>query len=182
MTAPTTEVRRNARREVLTYVRKHPGATAEDMAIAYGSTPSIMSTAAKALCDQGVLARQRHGRPFRYFIPDRAPTANDEEEPQTDKQTIENMRVEMTVLDRKTIAEMRTDLTALEAEIDALEAWMADAIKRYPDLGPVDPLLVKAREIAARGDWLTSPDADIIDGGCDSHPIVQAIYMTLQEA
>ena len=68
-----------------------------------------------------------------------------------------------------------------------LEQWKADAIARYPDLAPVDPLLVKAREIAVSGGWMDRPDvgitaATITNGDFDSHPIMQAIYATLQEA
>lgn len=184
MTAITTKVNGSTRRKVLTFVHSNAGATSEDMAAALNSTPTVTSTAAKALCDQGVLARQRVGRPFRYFVPERAPTATDAVEQTTGKQTTESVG-ERADLDRQIIESLRVDVAEMEAEIDALEAWKADAIARYPDLGLVDPLLVKAREIAARGGWMVGSfgaDVNIANGEFDSHPIVQAIYATLQEA
>lgn len=41
------------------------------------------------------------------------------------------------------------DLSILRAEIEALRQWKADAIAKHPDLAPVDPLLLKAREVLA---------------------------------
>jgi hypothetical protein len=170
------EVHGSLRRELLTFVRKHPGATSKNIAAVFGKPHNHYTGTLRTMFDEGLLGRQRKGRAFRYFIPDRAsaPTAEV-------KQTGGQLDFYMSAaLDKHMIAGM-------EAEIDALEQWKADAIARYPDLAPVDPLLVKAREIAVSGGWMDRPDvgitaATITNGDFDSHPIMQAIYATLQEA
>jgi DNA-binding transcriptional ArsR family regulator len=145
-TLDITEVRGSTRRELLTFIRNNAGATSETIAAALGKPANQYTGTLRAMYEDNLISRQRDGRSFRYFIPDRVTN------------------------------------TEMEAEIDALEAWKADAIKRYPDLGPVDPLLVKAREIAVTGGWVDAFADEIIVGHLDSHPIVQAIYATLQDA
>jgi hypothetical protein len=173
------EVRGSLRRELLTVVRKHPGATSENIAAVLGKPHNHYTGTLRTMFDEGLLGRQRHGRAFRYFIPDRAPATTEQAEP-TDGEF--DFKLSAT-LDKVLIEDMRTDIAELEAEIDALEQWKADAIARHPDLAPVDPLMVKAREIALSGGWVDAFADEIIVGHFDSHPIVQAIYTTLlQEA
>jgi hypothetical protein len=182
-TLDITEVRGSTRRELLTFIRNNAGATSETISAALGKPANHYTGTLRTMFEDNLISRQRDGRSFRYFIPDRAPTAAEQAEP-TDAELDFNLSA---TLDKELIEDMRNDLAEMEAEIDALEAWKADAIKRYPDLGPVDPLLVKAREIAVRGGWMDWPDAGITEttitnGDFDNHPIVQAIYTTLQEA
>lgn len=189
-TLDITEVRGHLRRDLLSFIRKNAGATSEAVSTAFGKPYSHYTNTLLAMVEAGLLARQRDGRSFRYFIPDRAPTVTEQTEPtdgeldadldaRLDKELIEEMEVE--------IDELKSEIDEMYQQIERLVQWQADAIKRYPDLGPVDPLLVKAREIAVRGGWMDWPDAGITEttitnGDFDNHPIVQAIYATLQEA
>jgi hypothetical protein len=71
----------------------------------------------------------------------------------------------------------RPRVAALKAKGAAILTWTIKSAKDE----------AKAREIAVRGGWMDWPDAGITEttitnGDFDNHPIVQAIYATLQEA
>lgn len=169
MTAIDATVRGHLRRDVLAYVRKHPACTAEEMAEHFGKMPNVVSTAAKALWEAGVLGRQRDGKPFRYFLP--APSRAGER-PESPCEIEFDFDVAPPT--------DAVDVAALQAEIETLKQWQADAIAKHPDLAPIDPDLLRAREIAAAalGD---GPSADLIrGGGCDDIPLVQAVLTAVK--
>lgn len=164
-------VRGALRREILAYVRKHPACTTEDLSAAINRPKSGFGDAMLALIEQGLLGRQRDGRSYRYFRPDRSFADL------RDDTTIEmNREVEFS---SEIIEDMEADIREMQAEIEALEQWRADAIAKHPDLAPVDPDLLRAREIAAAamGDEAI---ADIRGGDADHSPLVQAVLTAIK--
>lgn len=169
MTAIDATVRGHLRRDVLAYVRKHPACTAEEMAEHFGKMPNVVSTAAKALWEAGVLGRQRDGKPFRYFLP--APSRAGER-PESPCEIEFDFDVAPPT--------DAVDVAALQAEIEALEQWKADAIAKHPDLAPIDPDLLRAREIAAAAMGDEAAAGDIMRGWDDHTPLVQAVLTAIK--
>lgn len=171
MTAIDATVRGHLRREILAYVRKHPACTTEDLSTALNRPISGLGDAMLGLVEQGLLGRQRDGRSYRYFRPDRNfADMRDDTMIEADRELEFSSEI---------IEEMQADLRELQAEVDALEQWKADAIAKHPDLAPVDPDLLRAREIAAAAMGDTAA-GDIRGGEADHSPLVQAVLMAIR--
>jgi len=74
-------------------------------------------------------------------------------------------------------------LDAANSKIAALEAWQADAIKRFPDLA-VDPAVIQARKrvaamFRADGDSMKADAA--LSGQMDNTPIMRAVTATIED-
>jgi predicted transcriptional regulator len=164
-------VRGALRREILAYVRKHPACTTEDLSAALDRPISGLGDAMLGLVEQGLLGRQRDGRSYRYFRPDR-----NFADMRDDTLIEANREVEFS---SEVIEEMEADLIEMARAIEALERWKADAIAKHRDLAPVDPDLLRAREIAAAamGDEAA---CDIRGGDADHSPLVQAVLTALK--
>ena len=174
------------RRAVYDYLFKHPGKTSTEVSEGLNLSHSEVSGPLSQLYAEGKLERQKVPNSFgkhAYFIPDR-------ERPVTTKVVTKFLPAEP-VGDRR-YNEMRSEYNALEAVRDRLEVevvelrqWKADAIAKHPDLVPVDPLLLRARELAAktlRDGGLDQFADNTADGANDDSFLVQALLKVLQEA
>ena len=160
------------RRKIVPYVKSHAGATAEDMSKALGHSASNVSTAARALWIKGVLGRQRDGRWFHYFVPEAVQDeGSDDERPESPCEIEFDFDVAPPT--------DAIDVAALQSEIETLKQWQADAIAKHPDLAPVDPDLLRAREIAAAAVSDGRAD-DILRGWDDDTPLVQAVLTAIK--
>ena len=156
------------RREVYDYVAAHPGSTSVDVSYALDMTHNEVSGPLSQLYAEGKLERQKvpgsYGK-YAYFIPDR-------------ERPVE--RIVVTEPPRPNGSE-----DALRRQCEELEQWKADAIAKHPDLAPVDPILLKARELAAEtlraGGFDTDAD-DTLNGRQDSSLLVGALVKALQGA
>lgn len=174
------------RRAVYDYLFKNPGKTSTEVSEGLNLSHSEVSGPLSQLYAEGKLERQKVPNSFgkhAYFIPDR-------ERPVTTKVVTKFLPAEP-VGDRR-YNEMRSEYNALEAVRDRLEVevvelrqWKADAIAKHPDLVPVDPLLLKARELAT--ETLRAAALDVAADGTanglhDEGVLVQAVLKALQEA
>lgn len=162
------------RRKIVPYVKSHAGATAEEMSKALGHSASNVSTAARALWIKGVLGRQRDGRWFHYFVPEAV-----QDEGRDDDRPESPCEIEFEFDFDVAPPTDAVDVAALQAEIETLKQWQADAIAKHPDLAPVDPDLLRAREIAAAAMGDTAA-GDIRGGEADHSPLVQAVLMAIR--
>lgn len=85
-------------------------------------------------------------------------------------------------LPRPTEEGWKSRIQELESQVAELEAWKKDALSRYPALA-VDPLVLRAREIAARTYKASDPKhaQDIMVGKLDKTPIMMAVIAALEE-
>lgn len=180
----------SVRSRSLQYILKFPGVTSIEVADALNISPANVSPALSELYSEGKLERQKipgsHGA-YAYFVPDRKPVAS-VKQLQPDLPWPGNAGL-------RTLQEAKAEARAYEAARDRLEVevvelrqWKIDAIAKYPDLVPTDPLLIKARQVASR-ELYDQPDSPmikaILSGEKDDTPAVRialAALRTLQEA
>lgn len=105
----------NIRRAVIQHLAGHPGATSISIAEALGHNPTGVSGVLSRMHDHGMVARQRAGRQFHYILRAGWDEGSTDEVPGTALQVAE-----------------------LHAKIAELEAWKANAVEQYPELGAED--------------------------------------------
>lgn len=170
----------SVRSRSLQYILKFPGVTSIEVADALNISPANVSPALSELYAEGKLQRQKvpgsHGA-FAYFVPDRAIVVTQDT----------RLKEQYTDLQAQCRA-LEASRDRLEIEVVELRQWKIDAIAKYPDLVPTDPLLIKARQVASR-ELYDQPDSPmtkaILSGEKDDTPAVRialAALRTLQEA
>lgn len=169
------------RRRIYDYITANPGKTGAEVGNALGISQQDASGPLSQLYGAGKLERQKvpgtYGK-YAYFIPDRE----------------RSTQPEIRYITREPVGDahyntMKHEYRALEAVRDRLEVevvelrqWKADAIVKHPDLAPVDPLLLKARELAAEA--LRENGADLsatnaLAGELDNATLVKAVLKAL---
>ena len=153
--------------QVLDWVRNHPGATSHDIAPAFGALQSSTSATLTQLSLRGLLRRQKipHSNgTYAYFIAEGNTPAKAE-----DEGVIEALALEVAQLTR---------------QVEELEAWKAAAITAHPDLVPVDPLLLRAREIVAAHFKAEHPEVseNVLSGKWDNTDTVTVALAGLKSA
>ena len=122
---------------VLEHIRQNPGVTSLNITADLNIPQGTSTSALCSLVERGLVDRQKipnSNGTYAYFIAQRSSEAKP-------TSTIEDCNAYIATLEHR--------LTMLEQEVAELEAWKAAAITAHPDLVPVNPLLVKAREICA---------------------------------
>ena len=122
---------------VLEHIRQNPGVTSLNITADLNIPQGTSTSALCSLVEKGLVDRQKipnSNGTYAYFIAQRSSEAKP-------ASTIEDHNAYIATLEHR--------LTMLEQEVAELEAWKAAAITAHPDLVPVDPLLMKAREICA---------------------------------
>lgn len=142
------------RQRVFQHVVEHPGLTSTDVGVRLNENRTSVSDALGTLCADGLLARYKDGRFFRY-VDVKAVELWASADVKPDTRVVAELR-EANARLHKYLDEAQAQVVALVAEeadltaqVQTLEAWRDMALGKYPDLAPVDPLLRKAREIAA---------------------------------
>lgn len=102
------------RDKVTEFVRDNPNCTSQDVSAAFGMELHAAAAALYATFDRGFTYRVRKGRSFRYWFKDDAPRAKD--------------AVEVGVV----------DVDVLKARLAELEARLAEAEEKHPDLRQID--------------------------------------------
>ena len=156
---------------VLEHIRQNPGVTSLNITADLNIPQGTSTSALCSLVEKGLVDRQKipnSNGTYAYFIAQRSSEAKP-------TSTIEDCNAYIATLEHR--------LTMLEQEVAELEAWKAAAITAHPDLVPVDPLLMKAREICAqqalqKGD--SGLAADYIAGRFDDVAIMRAVLEALQ--
>ena len=181
----------SVRSRSLQYILKFPGVTSIEVADALNISPANVSPALSELYAEGKLERQKipgsHGA-YAYFVPDRKPVAS-VKQLQPDLPWPGNAGLQGRYNEAKAEARaLEASRDRLEIEVVELRQWKIDAIAKYPDLVPTDPLLIKARQVASR-ELYDQPDSPmtkaILSGEKDDTPAVRialAALRTLQEA
>ncbi|MFZ9627302.1 MAG: MarR family transcriptional regulator [Burkholderiaceae bacterium] len=171
------------RRDILAFIAANPGCTSADIAHHLNKGHYNVSTALGILTKREIVARQRDGAEFRYVLPQafKAPKPRRSKAAEPDLFAID---------DATKLFEAQAQIDRLTAEVDRArdrlveaDAWKAAAIAKYPDLAPVDPLLAKAREIAAQLFAVQGNNdaaARITTGEYDTIDAVQAALVALR--
>ena len=170
------------RREILAHIAANPGCTSLDIANAIDRKHFNVGTALGILTKRGVVARQRDGTHFRYMLPQAYKPIKPRTKPvEPDLFTISD---NAKVTEAEAMIERLADrVTKLVEVVKDLTAWKAAAIAKHPDLAPADPLLLKAREIAAqistnnRNHVMASR---VLEGAYDNTDVVQAALAALR--
>jgi hypothetical protein len=144
------------RQQVYDTIAHNPGFTSKDVAEALNIEQVNASSTLNALHDDLQLTRQRKGRFFHYQI----------------SETVRAAPIQLGFSGYE---------LELRARIAELEAWQAAALLAYPDLTPVDPLLIKAREIVA-AECGGSTAGIFLDGARDDTVAVRAVLAALRSA
>lgn len=175
-------VRGPMRRDILAYIAANPGCTSLDIANDINRKHFNVGTALGTLTKRGVVARQRDGKHFRYVLPQAYKSIKPRTKPvEPDLFTISD-DAKMTAAEAM-IERLASRITKLVKAVKDLTAWKADAIAKHPDLAPVDPLMLKAREIAAqistnnRNHVMASR---VLEGAYDNTDVVQAALAALR--
>lgn len=156
---------------VLEHIRQNPGVTSLNITADLNIPQGTSTSALCSLVERGLVDRQKipnSNGTYAYFIAQRSSEAKP-------TSTIEDCNAYIATLEHR--------LTMLEQEVAELEAWKAAAITAHPDLVPVDPLLLKAREICARQAMRNGNSdraADYIEGRLDTVGTMQAVLEALQ--
>lgn len=102
------------RDKVVAFVRDNPNCTSQDLSAAFALEPQAAAAALYHTFDKGFTCRVRQGRSFHYWLKDDAPRAKD--------------AVEAGVV----------DVDVLKAKLAELEARLAEAEEKHPDLRQID--------------------------------------------
>lgn len=141
--------------EVLETVRGWPGITSPQLKeVMQLKNPHGVDSTLHYLVKQGRLRRDGIKRPQGYYI-----ATKDAPKPIT--------------------TDAGDKIRDLQAKVAELEAWKADAIARYPDLG-IPPLLKRARQIAAKRFKSEPAHSDIVSGRKDNSALILAIMDALE--
>ena len=119
----------NLQKRVLEHLQGSPGVCFDDVATALNIPQQAASGALSQLYAKRLLTRQRRGKCFVYILAEA-----------TKAQPVE------TAGD----GAWKQRAAELQEKVDELYAWKLQAVAKYPDLQPLDPLLLKAREIVAK--------------------------------
>lgn len=154
-------------RDVWEYVQGHPGATSHEITAMFGAVPSSVSATLTQLSQRGIVRRQKipnSNGTYAYFIAEGSTPVKAE-----DESVIEALALEVTQLTR---------------QVEELEAWKAAAITAHPDLVPVDPLLLRAREIVAAHFKAEHPEVseNVLSGKWDNSDTVTVALAGLKSA
>ena len=181
-------LRERALRAIIT----NPGHTSIDVADRLNENTTSVSDALGNLMREGLLARYRDGRCFRYvkasdveMVTD-APAADSElaEQLEEAQGQLSEREAELAELE-KTLAERVVELRNAHARINALMKWRDEAIDKHPDLDPERMLLLRAREIAARvgreDQFADNIIEGILSGDYDHMSMVKGILFGLRE-
>ena len=170
------------RREILAHIAANPGCTSLDIANDIDRKHFNVGTALGILTKRGVVARQRDGKHFRYVLPQAYKPIKPRSKPvELDLFTISD---DAKATEAEAMIErLASRISKLVKVVSELAKWKADAIAKHPDLAPVDPLLLKAREIVAqistnnRNHVMASR---VLEGAYDNTDVVQAALAALR--
>lgn len=164
--------------EILEVVKAMPGVSGADVcALCPEISPREASKALSVMYSQGVLTRRfapieredsKRGGARGHFCC----TVNDHPEP-TPPAPVRQRR-------SPTLGGLAVQVAELKARIAELEAWKADALKRYPVLA-IPPIVIRARRITTEAlRDVDRPTADRIEAGLmDRSPIMLATIHAL---
>lgn len=174
------------RRAIYDYIKDHPGKTGVEVGNALGISQQDASGPLSHLYAAGKLERQKvpgaYGK-YAYFVPDRERAT----QPEIRYITREPDHNEWFLKLKKEAATYEAARDRLEIEVVELRQWKAEAIAKYPDLvpPPVDPLLLKARQIAAEvlreSSGLGPVVETVLAGDMDDAPAVKAALLALTQ-